>query len=104
MLVVVFVLVLFLLFSLAIRVKVRLYHRSSVEAVVSPVSRALAELVAVAGGIYLSLVLLFSFLKLNIKEVITIEQFQVDPLAAAALVIALVQPLALSLWQYLKGR
>jgi len=102
--VILFLAVLLLAFSLAIQAKVRLYRSSDVEAIASPVSRALAELVAVAGGIYLSLVLLFSFLKLNIAEVIAIGQYQVDPLASAALVIALGQPLAISLWRRFKGR
>ncbi len=95
---------LLLLILLAVRAKLILYHRSNIEAVASPVSRALAELVAVAGGIYLSLVLLFSFLKLDIREIVVIEQYQIDPLAALALIIALVQPLVLSFWQRLKGK
>lgn len=90
-------------FSLAVRAKVRFYQRSKLEVTASPVSRAVAELVAVAGGIYLSLVLLVNFLKINIAEVIVIGQFQIDPLAAVALLIALLQPLVINLWQHLKG-
>ncbi|NLW07392.1 MAG: hypothetical protein GX039_05370 [Clostridia bacterium] len=105
MLIILFFLIALLLgFFLAVKAKVRLYQRSKLEVSASPVSQALAELVAVAGGIYLSLVLLVSFLKINIAEVIMIGQFQIDPLAAVALVIALLQPLILNLWQYLKGR
>lgn len=97
--------ILVLLFILAVRTKVGFYRSSNVEeAVASPVSRALAELVAIAGGIYLSLVLLVSFLKINLPEAIAIGGFMVDPLAIAALAIALLQPLALSLWPRLKGR
>ncbi|CEP66818.1 Uncharacterized [Moorella glycerini] len=95
---------LLLLFILALRAKVGFYRSSNVEAVASPVSRALAELVAIAGGIYLSLVLLVSFLKISLPEVIAIGGLMVDPLAVVALVIALIQPLVLGLWPRLKGR
>ncbi|QGP93278.1 hypothetical protein MGLY_26850 [Neomoorella glycerini] len=99
-----FFLALLLLFILAVRVKVGFYRSSNVEAVASPVSRALAELVAIAGGIYLSLVLLVSFLKINLPEAIAIGKLAVDPLAVVALVIALLQPLVLGFWPRLKGR
>jgi hypothetical protein len=95
---------LLLLFILALRAKVGFYRNSSVEAAASPVSRALAELVAIAGGIYLSLVLLVSFLKISLPETIAIGGLLVDPLAVVALVIALIQPLVLGLWPRLKGR
>jgi len=100
----VFLVVLLLLLLLAVRLKARYYRSSNVEAVASPASRALAELVAVAGGIYLSLVLLVSFLKLNLPEAVAIGQVQVDPLAIAALLVALLQPLLFSLWPRIKGR
>ncbi|MBE3571632.1 MAG: hypothetical protein IMW95_01580 [Moorella humiferrea] len=93
-----------LLLILAVKVKVGNYRSNNVEAVASPVSRALAELVAIAGGIYLSLVLLVSFLKISLPETIAIGGFLVDPLAVVALVIALIQPLILGLWPRLKGR
>ncbi len=95
---------LLLLFFLALMIKVHHYRSSNVEAVASPASRALAELVAVAGGIYLSLVLLVSFLKINLPETITIGQVQVDPLAIVALLVALLQPFLVSLWPWFKGR
>ncbi|GFN23829.1 MAG: hypothetical protein IMW96_08240 [Thermoanaerobacteraceae bacterium] len=89
--------ILLLLFYLALRAKVRRYRLTgNVEGVPSPASRALAELVAVAGGIYLSLIMLVSFLKLSLPETVSVGGWQVDPLALLALTVALLQPLLLS--------
>ncbi|MDD2234553.1 MAG: hypothetical protein PHZ11_01540 [Desulfitobacteriaceae bacterium] len=57
----------------------------------SPFASALAQLVGTAGGIYLSLELLFSFLKIpdmwwNSSE------FAIEPLAVISLAIAIFQP------------
>lgn len=98
------ILILLLLLTLAIRAKVGLYRSSQVEPVASPVSRALAELVAIAGGIYLSLVLLVSFLRISLPETIAIGGIMIDPLAIVALVTALIQPLVMGFWPRLKGR
>ncbi|BCV21146.1 hypothetical protein [Moorella sp. Hama-1] len=100
----IFLVSLFLLFLLAVRLKTRSYRSSNVEAIASPASRALAELVAVAGGIYLSLVLLVSFLKIELPEAVAIGPVRVDPLAIVALLVALFQPLFFSLWPRIKGR
>lgn len=102
MLTIIVLLVLLLIIALYVHTKVGLYRREA-KAVSSPISRALADLVAVAGGIYLSLALLISFLKLQVAGIISVGQFQVDPLAIIALTVALVQPLLLSVWQRLKG-
>ncbi|HBT47810.1 MAG TPA: hypothetical protein DEA73_08050 [Peptococcaceae bacterium] len=89
--------ILLLLFYLAFKAKVRRYRNTgNVEGVPSPASRALAELVAVAGGIYLSLIMLVSFLKLSLPETVSLGGWNVDPLALLALSAALLQPLLLS--------
>jgi hypothetical protein len=67
----------------------------------SPVSRALAHLVGTAGGIYLSLELLFSFLKLP-QEWWNRSSFAVEPLALISLIVAIIQPFGLRLWFRLK--
>ncbi|MGI9952040.1 hypothetical protein V3F56_06710 [Moorellaceae bacterium AZ2] len=91
--------ILVLLFYLAFKAKLRRYRvTGDVERLPSPASRALAELVAVAGGIYLSLVMLVSFLKLTLPGTIAVGGWQVDPLALIALMVALIQPLLLSWW------
>jgi len=71
-------------------------------AVASPASLALGEIVAVAGGIYLSLVLAASFLKMELPEKIMIASLALDPLALIAIIIALLQPIVLGLVNNLK--
>ena len=58
----------------------------------SPFSQALQELIATAGGIYLSLVLLVSFLQLDIADKWLIYGMKMDPLAFIALALSIVQP------------
>ncbi len=58
----------------------------------SPISKALAELIAVAGGIYLSLVMLVSFLNVSVPEKISILGINFEPLAVISIITALIQP------------
>lgn len=58
----------------------------------SPVALAIQELVATAGGVYLSMVALVSFLRLNIPEQLGLAGITFDPLALLAICIALTQP------------
>lgn len=67
----------------------------------SPFSRALMELIAIAGGIYLSLVMLVSFLNITVPEKISVLGINVEPLAALSLIIAIIQPWVI---KFLKGR
>lgn len=73
-------------------------------AVDSPTSYAIGELVAVAGGIYLSLVLLASFLKLSMPERIIIYGWSFDYLATIAIILAILQPIVLSLYYRMTKR
>jgi protein-S-isoprenylcysteine O-methyltransferase Ste14 len=57
----------------------------------SPFASALAQLVGTAGGIYLSLELLFSFLKIP-ETWWSNSEFIVEPLAVISLAIAIFQP------------
>lgn len=70
----------------------------------SPLSRALAELVGTAGGIYLSLNLARDFLALDVPGRVAVWpwRFEVEPLAALSLSLALVQPYVLRLYQDLR--
>lgn len=70
----------------------------NVEPKPGPVSRAITELVAVAGGIYVSLTLLVSLLKLSLPAKAVLVGISFDPLALAALVVALLQPVVQSWW------
>ncbi|MGI6119508.1 MAG: hypothetical protein ACOYIB_02885 [Desulfosporosinus sp.] len=62
---------------------------------------ALSQLVGTAGGIYLSLELLFSFLKIP-EDWLSKPFFFVEPLALISLVIAIIQPFALNAWSRLR--
>lgn len=64
----------------------------------SPLSLALGELLAVAGGIYLALLVAVTFLGLEIPARISFGSFHIEPLAAFSLFLALVQPLLARLW------
>lgn len=63
----------------------------------SPLSTGLAQLVGTAGGIYLGLELLFSFLKVP-EDWWSASTFVVEPLALISLILAIVQPFLLRAW------
>lgn len=67
----------------------------------SPFSEAVAGLVGTAGGIYLSLVLLTSFLEVQIPARVHLGSMQMEPLAAFSITLAVVQPFLIRLWQTL---
>ena len=67
------------------------------ESKVSPFSSALASLVGTAGGIYLSVVMLTTFLEMDIPAKVQLWQFKLEPLAAVSIVIAILQPFFLRL-------
>ncbi len=69
----------------------------------SPLALALAQVVGTAGGIYLSLELLFSFLKLP-EDWWAPSSFVIEPLAALSLVLAIFQPFAIKYWHKLFKR
>lgn len=68
------------------------------EPIPSLFSKALAQLLGVAGGIYLVLVMAVSFLKIEIPAEIHLFGLAVEPLAFVAVVLALVQPFVERLW------
>lgn len=84
----------------------RMRHGYSREAYVlsSPFAEAVRQLVGVAGGIYLSLVMLTGFLGLNLPERVIIQQMELDPLALFAIGLACVQPMLLNCWHRLAER
>lgn len=63
---------------------------------------ALSQLVGTAGGIYLSLELLFSFLKLP-ENWWSQGDFFVEPLALISLLLAIIQPYGLRIWLKLRN-
>ncbi|MBZ4686558.1 MAG: hypothetical protein PWQ96_1215 [Clostridia bacterium] len=57
-----------------------------------PVASAALEIVAMAGGIYLALTSLASFLQLSIPKTIEFTGVTFDPIAAISIILALLQP------------
>lgn len=97
-------LVIFLsVFFLVADVRAQQLRRKSIkipdETISSVFSRSMAELVGVAGGIYLSLTMLISFLKINIPEMIVILGIEVEPLAFVSIILALCQPFILEIYE-----
>jgi len=70
---------------------------------VSPLSKVIAQLVGTAGGIYLSLELLFSFLKIP-EDWWSTSTFVVEPLALVSLILAIIQPFGIRAWLRFRNR
>jgi len=83
-----------LLYSLWLRI-CRFRQILETESKTSPLSLAIQELVAMAGGVYLSLVMLVSFLRLEIPEKVLLHHVSIDPLALTAISLAIIQPIVL---------
>lgn len=65
----------------------------------SPFSQALTELVTTAGGIYLALVMIISFLGIELPGKSILWGVSVEPLAFIALFLALIQPIFLKFFR-----
>lgn len=63
----------------------------------SPLSTGLAQLVGTAGGIYLALEVLFSFLKIP-EDWWSDSTFVIEPLALISLFLAIIQPFVIRAW------
>ena len=61
----------------------------------SPMAEALGQLIAIAGGIYLSLVMAASFLGVDQIDKVLVGQWAIDPLAVLAILLAFLQPIVL---------
>ena len=85
------------------KIKAMPFHDMPEEAKASPVSQALTELVAIAGGIYVALLLLTTFLGLDLPGKIRIISVEFDTIAGTALFLALVQPFILKILKFIKG-
>lgn len=58
----------------------------------TPLSQGLVDVVAVAGGIYLSLVMVASFVGFTLPAKVSFLGSQLDPVAAIAVLLALAEP------------
>ena len=101
------IVLLLVLIILALSVWQRIkYFRETVDTTkitASPLSLAIQDLVAIAGSIYLSLIMLVSFLKLNIPEKIIFFECSIDPLAFLSISLAIIQPLFLNIFKTIKN-
>ncbi|GAB6157576.1 hypothetical protein JCM39194_07760 [Desulfotomaculum varum] len=73
----------------------------------SPLSESLAGLVGTAGGIYLSLVMLKTFLEIDVPARVNISVVSLEPMAAVSFILAIISPFINRLkkgWQRLKFR
>ncbi|BAF59461.1 MAG: hypothetical protein HPY89_00260 [Pelotomaculum sp.] len=90
--------VILLLVTLSVRERIRIQMQREKdwsfigEAKPSPLSQALANLVGVAGGVYLSMVVLATFLEIQLPERVQMGNFAFEPLAALSILLALMQP------------
>ncbi|GAW91733.1 hypothetical protein [Calderihabitans maritimus] len=95
----------FLLFFFSVREKVHVLREDKgkipEQPISSPISRALAELVGIAGGIYLSLLMLVTFLEVSVPERVELFSLSVEPLALLSITLALVQPFLVRWYQKL---
>lgn len=85
--------ILLILGSAWLRISRRPKTRLSLEPKDTMISREVKNVVANAGGIYVSFTLAAAFLKLELMEELTLFGVGFDPLAAFALLLALIQPL-----------
>jgi hypothetical protein len=95
--------VLLVLLACSLWLRVRQYRDDifGVETRASPLSLAVQELVATAGGVYLAIIALTSFLKMDMPDKVSLMQVSVDPLALTAIGLALLQPLVSRLfWKF----
>jgi len=94
-----FIFTLLVLVLLVLSVKVRLDNQAikerswdGSETKSSPLSEALTGLIGTAGGIYLSLVMLFSFMELHVPNKVEFFRVGLEPLAAVSFALAIAQP------------
>lgn len=81
--------------SVKLRARNNLYRQQ--QAVSSPLAEAMSQMVGVAGGIYLSLVMLVSFLGLEPPSQVAFLDLLLDPLALLSILLACLQPFVLAL-------
>lgn len=82
-------------FSLRERMRIKSYRKEwdvIGDSKTSPLSESLAGLVGTAGGIYLSLVMLTTFLEVQIPSRVSVSVVSVEPMAAISFVLAISSP------------
>lgn len=86
---------LLIIFSIRERMRLRLTRKEwdvIGESKSSPLSESLAGLVGTAGGIYLSLVMLTTFLEVEVPARISFSTISLEPMAALSFILAVFSP------------
>ncbi|WP_066635315.1 hypothetical protein [Desulfolucanica intricata] len=93
------ILAIILLFSLRERVRLRHMREKNWEKIgeskTSVMSQAIIGLIGTAGGIYLSMVILFDFLEVDMPNRISMAGLNFEPIAAISFALAIIQPFIL---------
>jgi hypothetical protein len=95
---IILIIVILFLVGISVRERVLLYRYrdkdwSAIgEGKSSPLSQAQANLVGVAGGIYLSLVVIATFMEVQLPERIHLGGLSMEPLSAVSILMAVAQP------------
>ena len=90
------------IWSFYLRIQKLRHIPDNLETKPSILSLAVQEVIGIAGGIYLSLVMLISFLKLNIPEKVMYRELAIDPLAGTAIFLTIIQPILTKIINNLK--
>lgn len=83
----------FITVALKLRMRSNLYRQE--KTIASPLAEAMSQLVGISGGIYLSLVMLVSFLGVEAPAKISFLDMFLDPLALLSILLACLQPFGL---------
>lgn len=101
-----FIAVLFLLAYLSLRlrnVNQRTVSQSyEYEPKDSPLSKSIVDLISTAGGIYISLTLALSFLKIDYAPMYEFLEIEFDFLAAISIALAMIQPVFIFIYHKIK--
>ena len=82
-------------FTIALKLRMRSNAYWREETINSPLAEAMSQLVGIAGGSYLSLVMLVSVLGIEMPQKVNFLDMLLDPLALLSILLACLQPLAL---------
>lgn len=78
---------------IAVKIKLANLDDDEIQPKPSPVADAIKDMLAVAGGIYIAIAALTSFLKMNIPPTINIGNLVLDPIAFAAVAVTILYAL-----------
>lgn len=89
--------------SIRERMRIKIFREKSWDTIgeskASPLSQALTNLIGTAGGIYLSIVMLFTFLEVQVPTRVQLWAVNIEPLATISFGLAILQPFVLRLFQ-----